>query len=58
MLRGRLLGAEDDATVLAALKGGTTAVLTAMSGKGTKTLDTFSLSGFTAAMEDAEKRCQ
>ena len=50
--------AEDDAAVLAALKGGTTAVLTAMSARDTKTVDTFSLSGFTAAMEDAEKRCQ
>ncbi|MGL4235881.1 invasion associated locus B family protein [Tabrizicola sp.] len=50
--------AEDDATVLAAMKAGTTAVLTARSGKGTQTVDTFSLRGFTAAMEDAEKRCQ
>jgi hypothetical protein len=49
---------EDDATFLAALKGGTTAVMSAKSGKGTKTVDTFSLRGFTAAMEDAEKRCQ
>jgi len=50
--------AEDDATLLAALKDGTTAVMTARSGKGTQTVDTFSLRGFTAAMEDAEKRCQ
>ena len=50
--------AEDDASVLAAMKNGTSAVLTAKSGKGTKTVDTFSLRGFTAAMEDAEKRCQ
>lgn len=50
--------AEDDATLLAALKGGTTAVMAASSGKGTKTVDTFSLRGFTAAMEDAGKRCQ
>lgn len=49
---------EDDATVLAALKGGTSAVMTAKSGKGTQTVDTFSLRGFTAAMEDAGKRCQ
>jgi invasion protein IalB len=39
------------------LKKGTTAVLTARSGKGTQTVDTFSLRGFTAAMEDAGKRC-
>ena len=50
--------AEDDAKLLAALKAGTNATLTARSGKGTETKDTFSLRGFTAAMEDAEKRCQ
>lgn len=49
---------EDDAALLAAMKQGTTAMMTARSGKGTQTLDTFSLRGFTAAMEDAEKRCQ
>lgn len=49
---------EDDAAILAALKKGTTAVLTARSGKGTQTMDTFSLRGFTAAMEEAGKRCQ
>jgi len=50
--------AEDDATLLAAMKKGTTAVMKARSGKGTETSDTFSLRGFTAAMEDAEKRCK
>jgi hypothetical protein len=50
--------AEDDAALLAAMKAGTTAVLTARSGRGTQTVDNFSLRGFTAAMEDAEKRCQ
>jgi hypothetical protein len=49
---------EDDAKVLAAMKAGTSAVLTGRSGKGTQTVDTFSLRGFTLAMEDAEKRCQ
>lgn len=49
---------EDDAAILAALKKGTTAVLQAKSGKGTQTKDTFSLRGFTAAMEEAGKRCQ
>lgn len=48
---------EDDATILAALKKGNDAILSARSGKGTKTQDTFSLRGFTAAMEDAAKRC-
>lgn len=49
---------EDDAAILAALKKGSTAVLKGRSGKGTQTQDTFSLRGFTAAMEEAEKRCQ
>lgn len=49
--------AEEDAKLLAALKAGTSATLTARSGKGTQTVDTFSLRGFTAAMEDAAKRC-
>ena len=50
--------AADDAALLAALKGGTTAILSGQSGKGTKTQDTFSLRGFTAAMEEAETRCK
>lgn len=48
----------DDATLLAALKNGGKAILTAHSGKGTQTSDTFSLKGFTAAMEEAASRCQ
>lgn len=48
---------EDDAKVLAALKGGSEAKLTASSAKGTKTEDTFSLRGFSAAVEEAAKRC-
>jgi len=47
----------EDATLLAALKKGTTAILQARSGKGTQTKDTFSLRGFTAAMAEAAKRC-
>ena len=50
--------AGDDSALLAALKAGSTAVITGRSGKGTQTQDTFSLRGFTAAMQDAEKRCQ
>ena len=50
--------AEDDARLLAAMKAGTTAVLSGRSGKGTETKDTFSLRGFTAAMTDAETRCK
>ena len=48
----------DDAAILAALKKGSTAILTASSSKGTKTQDTFSLRGFTAAMDEAGKQCQ
>ena len=47
----------DDATLLTALKKGSTAVVTGRSSKGTQTQDTFSLRGFTAAMEEAAKRC-
>jgi hypothetical protein len=50
--------AEADATLLAAMKAGATATLTARSGRGTQTKDTFSLRGFTAAMEEAETRCK
>ena len=48
----------DDAKILAAMKRGAKAVLSARSARGTKTQDTFSLSGVTAAIEDAEKRCK
>jgi invasion protein IalB len=47
----------DDAKIVAAMRRGASAVLTARSARGTKTEDTFSLIGFTAAIEDAEKRC-
>ena len=47
----------DDA-ILAAMKNGSQAVLTARSGKGTQTKDTFSLSGFTAAIQEATSRCK
>lgn len=50
--------AEADAALLAAMKKGATAVVSARSGRGTQTKDTFSLRGFTAAMEEAETRCQ
>jgi hypothetical protein len=48
---------EDDAKFVAALKRGSSAVLTARSGRGTQTQDTFSLLGFTAAVEEAASRC-
>jgi len=43
----------EDAKIVAAMKQGAQAVLR----RGTTTKDTFSLLGFTAAVEDAEKRC-
>jgi len=48
---------DDDAEILAAMKRGRDAVLTARSTRGTQTEDTFSLLGYTAAVEEAEKRC-
>jgi invasion protein IalB len=47
----------DDAKLVAAMKRGSNAVVTGVSSRGTTTKDTFSLLGFTAATEDAEKRC-
>lgn len=48
----------DDAKIITAMKRGTDAVLTARSSRGTTTKDTFSLLGFTAAVDEAAKRCQ
>ncbi|MDF1802620.1 invasion associated locus B family protein [Thalassovita sp.] len=48
----------DDAKIIAAMKRGSKAVLTARSSRGTQTKDTFSLLGFTAALDEAEKRCK
>jgi hypothetical protein len=48
---------QDDARFVTAMKRGADAVLTARSTRGTQTKDTFSLLGFTAAMEEAEARC-
>ena len=47
----------DDAKLVSAMKRGANAVVTGISSRGTTTKDTFSLLGFTAAVEDAEKRC-
>ena len=49
--------ASEDAKITTAMKRGTLAVLTARSSRGTVTKDTFSLLGFTAAVEEAENRC-
>ncbi len=48
---------DDDSKIITAMKRGANAVLSGRSGRGTNTKDTFSLLGFTAAVEDAAKRC-
>ena len=48
---------EMDAAIVAAMKRGADAVLTARSTRGTVTKDTFSLLGFTASVDDAAARC-
>ena len=48
---------QDDSRLVTAMKRGTDAVVTARSSRGTQTKDMFSLLGFTAAVEDAERRC-
>ncbi|WP_371169645.1 invasion associated locus B family protein [Aliiroseovarius sp. 2305UL8-7] len=47
----------DDAKIIAAMKRGAKAVANAQSARGTKTQDSFSLLGFTAAVDEAAKRC-
>ena len=47
----------DDAKIVTAMKRGADAVVTGISSRGTTTKDTFSLLGFTAAVEDAEGHC-
>ena len=48
----------DDQKIITAMKRGTTATVTGVSQRsGTTTKDTFSLLGFTAALEEAERRC-
>jgi Invasion associated locus B (IalB) protein len=48
----------DDANAVAAMRNGSTAVVTGLSSRGTTTIDEFSLMGFTAAVSDAEARCR
>jgi len=49
---------DDDASLIAAMKKGTVAVVTGVSGRGTVTTDRFSLLGFTAALDSALSRCK
>lgn len=48
----------DDEALIAALRAGSSAVVTGRSARGTTTKDTFSLSGITAATNTARSRCQ
>lgn len=50
--------ADEDAKIIAALKAGAEVLLSGQSARGTKTADTFSLMGFTAATEEAASRCK
>lgn len=51
--------AADDAKIITALKRGREAMVTGLSARSrTTTKDTFSLSGFTAAIEEAQTRCK
>ncbi|MFT3972225.1 MAG: invasion associated locus B family protein [Amaricoccus sp.] len=48
----------DDSKAVAAMKRGSEAKLSGTSSRGTTTEDRFSLSGFTAAVEEAASRCR
>ena len=48
----------DDSRTVAAMRRGVTATLKGTSTRDTVTEDDFSLSGFTAAVEDAAARCR
>lgn len=48
---------DDDGKIIAAMKAGSAATLTARSARGTQTKDTFSLNGISAALDEAAKRC-
>lgn len=48
----------DDGKLIAAMRKGTDAVVTGVSKRGTTTIDTFSLRGFTAAIEKALELCK
>ncbi len=48
----------EDSRLVSALRGGSSAVLTGRSSRGTTTADTFSLSGVTAATNAAQANCK
>ena len=47
-----------DGQIVASMKAGAEAVVTGRSSRGTTTKDTFSLVGYTAAVTEAQSRCQ
>lgn len=49
---------EDDAALIAEMRKGSDAVVTGVSSRGTTTIDTFSLRGFTAAVQKAQELCK
>ncbi|MCY4305811.1 MAG: hypothetical protein OXC62_13700 [Aestuariivita sp.] len=50
--------AEEDAKIIDALKRGNRAEIRGKSTRGTNTIDTFSLIGFTAALEEVRSKCK
>ena len=52
-----LSSSDKDEKIVEAFKGGADAKFTGLSSRGTTTIDTFSLMGFTAAVEKAEALC-
>lgn len=48
----------DDAAIIASMRRGSDAIVTGVSSRGTTTIDTFSLRGFTAAVEKALELCK
>lgn len=55
---GWTLTPADDTSAIAAMRAGVEATVTGTSGRGTVTTDTYSLLGFTAALEQSETLCQ
>ncbi len=49
---------EQDDAMVAAMRKGASATVVGVSSRGTETIDTFSLSGFTAALEQAQGLCK
>jgi hypothetical protein len=49
--------AAEEATLIAAMKGGRSMVIKGTSARGTDTTDTYSLSGITAAMDRVDQEC-